>query len=197
MFTKFALMLEDGDSLSITITKKGDNLITSILPKKADLSDTGKDHLSPLVVSGTPEELEDGFIDAVITPIQQAAGILTNMREFEKGIEAAEANSKAAKKEKERKEKEEKERKDKYKEFTEKANAAEKAGNIAEAIKALQEADKYASGNHSAISGRIQRLQSRLNTGTLFGGEALPPEEEVHYGEGESDDNEYSEEEEE
>lgn len=197
MFTKFASMLGDGDSLSITITKKGDNLITSILPKKAGLSDTGKDHLSPLVVSGTPEELEDGFIDAVITPIQQAAGILTNMREFEKGIEAAEANSKAAKKEKERKEKEEKERKDKYKEFTEKANAAEKAGNIAEAIKALQEADKYASGNHSAISGRIQRLQSRLNTGTLFGGEALPPEEEVHYGEGESDDNEYSEEEEE
>ena len=190
-------MLGDGDSLSITITKKGDNLITSILPKKADLSDTGKDHLSPLVISGTPEELEDGFIDAVITPIQQAAGILTNMREFEKGIEAAEANSKAAKKEKERKEKEEKERKDKYKEFTEKANAAEKAGNIAEAIKALQEADKYASGNHSAISGRIQRLQSRLNTGTLFGGEALPPEEEVHYGEDESDDNEYSEEEEE
>lgn len=196
MFTKFASMLGDGDSLSITITKKGDNLITSILPKKADLSDTGKDHLSPLVISGTPEELEDGFIDAVITPIQQAAGILTNMREFEKGIEAAEANSKAAKKEKERKEKEEKERKDKYKEFTEKVNAAEKAGNIAEAIKALQEADKYASGNHSAISGRIQRLQSRLNTGTLFGGEALPPEEEVHYGEGESDDNEYSEEEE-
>ncbi|AVM53289.1 PRTRC genetic system protein E [Bacteroides zoogleoformans] len=197
MFTKFASMLGDGDSLSITITKKGDNLITSILPKKADLSDTGKDHLSPLVVSGTPEELEDGFIDAVITPIQQATGILTNMREFEKGVEDAEANSKAAKKEKERKEKEKKERKDKYKEFTEKANAAEKAGNIAEAIKALQEADKYASGNHSAISGRIQRLQSRLNTGTLFGGEALPPEEEAHYGEDESDDNEYSEEKEE
>lgn len=42
MFTKFASMLGDGDSLSITITKKGDNLITSILPKKADLSDTGK-----------------------------------------------------------------------------------------------------------------------------------------------------------
>ncbi|TYK31879.1 PRTRC system protein E, partial [Bacteroides pyogenes] len=95
MFTKFASMLGDGDSLSITITKKGDNLITSILPKKADLSDTGKDYLSPLVVSGTPEELENGFIDAVITPIQQATGILTNMREFEKGVEAAEANSKA------------------------------------------------------------------------------------------------------
>lgn len=80
MFTKFASMLGDGDYLSITITKKGDNLITSILPKKADLSDTGKDYLSPLVVSGTPEELENGFIDAVITPIQQATSFICRFK---------------------------------------------------------------------------------------------------------------------
>lgn len=169
MFTKFSSMLGDGDTLSMTITKKGDKLITSILPIKSDIKDDAKDRITPLVVSGTPDELNEGFADAVCAPMQKAAGILTNMQEFERSAAEAEKNSKAAKANADKAKKEAEERKKKYDKLIKKADELEKDKKILNAIACLKQAKEFATGNKSTVEGRIQKLEKMLNANSLFG----------------------------
>lgn len=178
MFKELNEMLGNGDSLTIVITKTGEKLATSIVPRKSGLKDSAKEMILPLVLTGTPEELDADFIKEISTPIRKATGLLTNLREFEKSTEAAEANSKAAKVEAEKAKKATDEKKKKYDIAIKKADEREKEGKLREAIAALKEADKYATGNHGAISGRISKLKAKLGANSIFG--ALEEEEETN-----------------
>lgn len=185
MFNNLASMLRDGDTLNITMTKKGDRLIVSLVPKLANTKEELQKNIVPLVLSGTPDELEEGFINAVTSPIQKATGIISNAIEFQKSAEKAATGSKgrSSKTSSDPKKKEE-DRKAKYNEAMKLADEFEKAGKLREAISALEDADKYASGNHSAIKGRIEKLNKILNKPSLFGSndeEPLPTEEEPEY----------------
>lgn len=182
MFKEFNEMLGNGDSLTIVITKTGEKLATSIVPRKSGLKDVAKDMILPLILTGTPEELDADFIQAVSTPIRKSTGILTNLREFEKSTEVAEANSKAAKVEAEKAKKAADEKKKKYDAAIKQADEKEKEGKLREAIAALKEADKYAISNHGTISGRISKLKAILGANSIFGSfeeeeTLLPPEE--------------------
>lgn len=185
MFQNFASMLGDGDTLNITITKKSDKIIVSLVPKLANTKEDVQKKITPLVLSGTPDELNDGFINAITSPIQKATGIISNAKEFEKAAEKAVSNSKSAgKPSSDPKKKEEEDRKAKYNEAIKSADEYEKAGKLREAVSALEEADKHASGNHSAIKGRIDKLNKILSKPSLFGTdeeEPLPTEEEPEY----------------
>ena len=185
MFNNFASMLGDGDTLNITITKKGDRIIVSLVPKLAQTKEDVQKNIVPLVLSGTPSELEEGFIDAITSPIQKATGIISNAIEFQKSAEKATTNQKGTGKSSfDSKKKEEEERKTKYNEAIAHADEYEKAGKLREAISALEDADKYATGNHSTIKGRIDKLSKILNRPSLFGSdeeEPLPVEEEQEY----------------
>lgn len=185
MFNNFASMLGEGDTLNITITKKGDKIIVSLVPKLAKTKEEVQKKIAPLVLSGTPDELNDGFINAITSPIQKATGIISNAKEFEKAAEKAVSNSKPiSKPSSDSKKKEEDDRKVKYNEAIKSADEYEKAGKLREAISALEDADKYASGNHSTIKGRIDKLNKILNKPSLFGSddeEPLPTEEEPEY----------------
>lgn len=185
MFQNFASMLGDGDTLNITITKKSDKIIVSLVPKLAKTKEDVQKKIAPLVLSGTPDELDDGFINAITSPIQKATGIISNAKEFEKAAEKAVSNSKpAAKPSSDPKKKEEEDRKAKYNEAIKSADEYEKAGKLREAVSALEDADKHASGNHSAIKGRIDKLNKILSKPSLFGTdeeEPLPTEEEPEY----------------
>lgn len=184
MFVEFNEMLGNGDSLTIVITKTGDNLVTSVVPRKSGLKDSAKDMIHPLLLTGTPEELDADFIKEITAPIQKATGILTNLREFEKSTEIAEANSKATKVEAEKAKKAADEKKKKYDAAIKQADDREKEGKLREAIAALKEADKHATSNHSAISGRISKLKAKLGANSIFGAfeeeeESLLPTEEA------------------
>lgn len=186
MFKEFASMLGDGDTLNITIKKKEEKLIISIVPKVYKVKDDVHNKISPLVVSGTPEELEEGFIAAISSPIQKVTGLLANAKEFEKSAEKAATNGKTSP---DPKKKEEEERKAKYNKAIKQADDLEKAGKLREAVAALEDADKYASGNHSAVQGRIDKLNRILNKPSLFGEEEpLPTEEAVDYSQNEEED---------
>lgn len=189
MFKELASMLGENDTLNIIITRKGEKLIMSILPKVYKVKDDIQKKISPFTISGTPEELEEGFINAISSPIQKVTGLLTNTREFEKSAEKAtvSGNSKSAP---DSKKKEEEERKTKYNEATKRADELEKAGKLREAVIALEDANKYASGNHSAIQGRIDKLNKILNKPSLFGTEEelLPVEESIDYSENGEED---------
>ena len=71
MFKELASMLGENDTLNIIITRKGEKLIMSILPKVYKVKDDIQKKISPFTISGTPEELEEGFINAISSPIQK------------------------------------------------------------------------------------------------------------------------------
>ena len=61
----------------------------------------------PLTVTGTPQELDTGFLQAVTRPIQKTCGLISNMAQFEAQADKAAASSKAAKEAKSKETKEE------------------------------------------------------------------------------------------
>lgn len=185
MFNNFASMLGDGDTLNITITRKGDRMIVSLVPKLANTKEDIQNKITPLVLSGTPDELEEGFISTITSPIQKATGIISNANEFEKSAEKAVTGLKSTgKAASDSKKKEEEERKANYGKAMKRADEHEKAGQLREAVSALEDADKYATGNHSAIQGRIDKLNKILSKPSLFGSdedEQLPTEDYTDY----------------
>lgn len=68
----------------------------SVLPQKVGLKDEAKNHLSPMVLRGTPEEIDQHFISQVRSPLEKTIGMLTNMAVYEKSMEETIAKSKAA-----------------------------------------------------------------------------------------------------
>lgn len=192
MFNNFASMLGDGDTLNITITKKGDRIIVSLVPKLAQTKEDIQKKIAPLVLSGTPDELDNGFIDAITGPVLKAAGIISNAKEFEKAAEKAVTNSKTtSKSSSDSNKKAEEDRKAKYNEAIKSADEFEKAGKLREAVVALEDADKYTSRNHSVIKGRIDKLNKILSKPSLFDSdeeEQLPGEEYQYYSQNEEEE---------
>ena len=80
--------LADDIDLSIRIKRKGATLTISVLPATG----TG----NALVVTGTPQELADGFQELIARPIADVKTIITNAETFKKSAEEA-ASKKAPK----------------------------------------------------------------------------------------------------
>ena len=82
-FTAIHQMMTEGVDLTLVIRKANGQLTVSTLPKSNGLKDEAQNHLVPLTVSGLPQELDAGFLQAVARPIQKAAGLISNMAQFE------------------------------------------------------------------------------------------------------------------
>lgn len=108
-FSQISGLIPEGVDLNITVRRSGNRLIVSVIPKSNSLKDEAQNRLAPLVVTGTTDELNEGFIEAISNPIKQATGLLINMSDFEKAEKEAQENSKAAKAEKGKKPAEKKE----------------------------------------------------------------------------------------
>lgn len=94
VFKKISEMLGEGSTLTITIAKKGEELVVGILPGNSLVKDSAKNRIVPLNLTGTPDELDNGFIEAITAPISKTSGLLTNMASFEKAKDEAEKKSK-------------------------------------------------------------------------------------------------------
>lgn len=81
----------------MTIRKSGENIAVSILPDNRGVKDKAVENIVPLVMSGTPAEFEEGFVDA-LKPLQEAQGLVSNIKEFEENTEKAKRESEMAKK---------------------------------------------------------------------------------------------------
>ena len=73
-FTTIHQMMTDGVDLTLVIRKANGQLTVSTLPKSNGLKDEAQNHIVPLTVSGLPQELDAGFLQAIARPIQKAAG---------------------------------------------------------------------------------------------------------------------------
>lgn len=57
--------LADGADLAINIKRKNEKLTVSVLPSNAK-------NVTPVIITGTPEELDNGFLDTVTQQLEKA-----------------------------------------------------------------------------------------------------------------------------
>lgn len=161
--------MTDGVDLTLVIRKANGQLTVSTLPKSNGLKDEAQNHIVPLTVSGLPQELDAGFLQAIARPIQKAAGLITNMAQFEAQAEKAASESKAAKDAKVKETKEEKEKREKYEKHLKKAEELIVAKNHKDAVTALGQARLYAKPQDlKKIDEMVAEQKKAMNAGSLF-----------------------------
>ena len=162
-------MMTESVDLTIVIRKANGQLTVSTLPKSNGLKDEAQNHIVPLTVTGTPQELDTGFLQAVTRPIQKACGLISNMAQFEAQADKAAASSKAAKEAKSKETKEEREKREKYEKLMKKAEELTAAKNHREVINVLGQAKAYATAAQlKEIEEKIKAATSEMNKGSLF-----------------------------
>ncbi len=168
-FTAINQMMTEGVDLTLVIRKANGQLTVSTLPKSNTLKDEAQNRIVPLTVSGLPEELDTGFLQAIARPIQKASGLITNLAQFEAQAEKAAAESKPAKEAKSKETKEEKEKREKYEKHLKKAEELIAAKKHSEAVTALGQARLYAKPqDQKKIDGMVEEQKKAMNSGTLF-----------------------------
>ena len=168
-FTTIHQMMTDGVDLTLVIRKANGQLTVSTLPKSNGLKDEAQNHIVPLTVSGLPQELDAGFLQAIARPIQKAAGLITNMAQFEAQAEKAASESKASKDAKAKETKEEKEKREKYEKHFKKSEELIVAKNHKDAVTALGQARLYAKPQDlKRIDEMVAEQKKAMNAGSLF-----------------------------
>ena len=151
-------MMTESVDLTIVIRKTNGQLTVSTLPKSNGLKDEAQNHIVPLTVTGTPQELDTGFLQAVTRPIQKTCGLISNMAQFEAQADKAAASSKAAKEAKSKETKEEREKREKYEKLMKKAEELTAARNHREAVSVLTQAKAHANAAQlKEIEEKIER----------------------------------------
>ena len=179
-FNELSQIMTTGTSISLSIHSQNGKLTVSVFPKQNGLKDEAQKHLQPIVLTGTAEELDAGFLDAINKPVQKATGLLADMKVFEESLARVEAEKKEALEKKRNAEKkadeqnktlskQAKARREKYENFIAKADAQEKDENYANAIVYLREAQKIAEGDEiDEIDDRIEELKEKSLQNSLF-----------------------------
>lgn len=168
-FTAIHQMMTESVDLTIVIRKTNGQLTVSTLPKSNGLKDEAQNHIVPLTVTGTPQELDTGFLQAVTRPIQKACGLISNMAQFEAQADKAAASSKAAKDAKSKETKEEREKREKYEKLMKKAEELTAARNHREAVSVFTQAKAHANAAQlKEIEEKIKAATAEMNKGSLF-----------------------------
>ena len=166
-FNQIAQMSITGD-LQLTISKGIENtLIVSIMLQNEQCGDNAKQLIPSLNLSGTAEELDEGFFQQITTPLQTASGLMVNMEAFMKQLEVAKKQS-AMEKEKSDTQKKEQEAKDKkFKDGMVKADELEKEGKFREAWMKVPEITDYPE-KADEIRKRKSELSNQFSSTGLF-----------------------------
>lgn len=159
-------MLSQGTDLSINIRRVNNNLTVAVMPKRTGLKEEAGQLIVPLVLSGTPVDLDAEFLQQITAPLQKVQGILTNIETFEKQAEAAAAQSKGAKS---AETKEAREKREKMEKLLKRAEEAFAAGRYSEATTAFRQAKVLADATkQKEIEARMQEVQKKASEGSLF-----------------------------
>ena len=76
-------MLSAGTDLSINIRRVNNTLCVAVMPRHMGVKDESGKNLVPLILNGTPEELDAEFLKTITAPVSRALGMLTNLESFE------------------------------------------------------------------------------------------------------------------
>jgi PRTRC genetic system protein E len=82
--------------LNITIKPGEDSkLAVSVLVTNPKASENSAKAIPPLLLKGNAQDLDEGFFDAIIQPLQQTDTLLVNIAEYQKGQEKAKTSLKS------------------------------------------------------------------------------------------------------
>lgn len=170
-FQSMNQMMNPNVDITLVIRKSADGrMAVSVLPKSNTLKDEAQNSIVPLTLSGTPEELDSGFMQVVARPMQKASGLISNMAQFEAQANKAASSSKGAKEAKAKESKEDREKREKYEKNLKKAEDHIAAKRHKEAVDALTEARKYAKTEDlKSIDERLEEQKKLASQGDLFG----------------------------
>lgn len=167
LFQTIHRMLAEGTELGIHVKRVENRLCVAVMPKREGLKDETGQCIVPLVLNGTPEELDAEFLSAIARPIEKVQGILMNLEAFEKQAEKAAAERKAASAPKETKEAREK--REKMERLLKKADDATSARKYSEALIWLKQARLLAPiDRQKEIDLKMQEVQRKADEGSLF-----------------------------
>ena len=82
-FQSIYQMMSAGTDLNINIRRTDGKLSVAVMPRRTTLKDETGQAIVPLILNGTPMELDGQFLQIITTPLQKAQGILTNLETFE------------------------------------------------------------------------------------------------------------------
>ncbi len=165
-FKTISDFLQDGQQLQMAIRKSGESIAVSILPDNRGVKDKAVENITPLVMSGTPEDFEEGFKDA-LKPLAQAQGLVSNIKEFEESTEKAKRESEMAKKLKDEAAKQKKEFNDLI--ALSRKNNEEHKFKDARAV--LAKASSLPSAEKAIIDKVSREIDAKSGVGNMFGGE--------------------------
>jgi PRTRC genetic system protein E len=92
-FSKIAPLLVGGLNLTLTLTRKGDQITVATRPQRPDVKDKNDvlSKIQPLVITETAEALDGGYIETVTQAAEPVNSIADGLKEFNKGVDAAKA----------------------------------------------------------------------------------------------------------
>lgn len=142
----FSLMTQIGftGNLNITIQKSSENqFIVSVILQNYECRDEAKNRIPPLNLRGTSEELDNGFFENIIQPIQSASYLMVNMDSFMVQLEEAKKHSAMQKPNADKEKKANDDKDKKYSEAMKKAEALEMEGKFKDAWTALPKLSEF------------------------------------------------------
>lgn len=162
-------MLAEGTELGIHVKRVENRLCVAVMPKRENLKNESGQCIVPLVLNGTPEELDAEFLSAIARPIEKVQGILMNLEAFEKQAEKAAAENKAAQPAAKKETKEERERREKLEKLLKKADESVAARQYSNALIWLRQAERLAPAERLAeIKQKMEEVQRKNDEGSLF-----------------------------
>jgi len=168
-FTQLSQCLTPQTSVNLTVHSQEGILSVSVFPKVKGLKDEAKNHLQPIVLTGTAQELDDGFFDAITQPIQKGSKMLADMKQFETSLALVETQKKEAQEQQKNVDKQAQERKAKYDKLIARADTQENEEKYEEALKTLREARTLADEKSvTKLDERIDSLKGKLMQSSLF-----------------------------
>ena len=165
-FKTIADFLQDGQQLQMAIRKSGESIAVSILPDNRGVKDKAVENITPLVMSGSPEDFEEGFKDA-LKPLAQAQGLVSNIKEFEEGTEKAKRESEMAKKLKDEAAKQKKE----FNDLIALARKNNDEHKFKDARAILTKASALPAAEKNIIDKVSREIDAKSGVGNMFGGE--------------------------
>lgn len=166
LFKTLSEVLGNGCTATITIAQKDGIMTVGVLPGNNLVKDGAKNKIVPLNVSGTPEELDEGFVDAIAEPVRKTAGLLVDMAAYEQAAEEAKAKSKM---EEEKKIAEANRKKD-YDGYINLARTNLKEQKYRDALKCVESARKVSlPSDKVALDTLTNEINSASGEGALFG----------------------------
>lgn len=166
LFKTLSEVLGNGCTATISIAQKDGIMTVGVLPGNNLVKDSAKNKIVPLNVSGTPEELDEGFVEAIAEPVRKTAGLLVDMAAYEQAAEEAKAKSKME----EEKKVAEANRKKEYDGYLNLARTNLKEQKYRDALKCVESARKVALPTDKVTLDTLtNEINSSSGQGALFG----------------------------